>query len=58
MMNCFKFGFVCIILQNGDPERAMQEEIYESWIVLNGRPMSLPLSQRTLFERFMSMGDG
>ena len=43
MMNCFKFGLACIIVQNGDLERAMQEEIYESWIVLNGNANELAL---------------
>ena len=45
MMNRFKFDLACIILQSGDLERAlaMQEEVYESRIVLNGKANELTL---------------
>ena len=45
MMNRFKFDLACIILQSGDVDRAlaMQEEVYESRIVLNGKANELTL---------------
>ena len=45
MMNRFKFDLACIILQSGDLEQAlaMQEEVYESRMFLNGKANELTL---------------